>query len=151
MSKRPSFAGIELVHVHLPVFGARAQRGVHFAEPRIIPTVDGDNMRAAALEFEGEPAVPGADIEGALAGQIGWNGELRDARLLRVEAVDALDQRSIRQFETMPPALFGEALMPVFYVGEGIGQPSPSRQPAPSRGWRSRDRSCRIPPPDRAP
>jgi hypothetical protein len=35
--------------------------------------------RSAALQFEAEPAVPGADVERALAAQIGRNGELRHA------------------------------------------------------------------------
>ena len=115
MSNRPSLAGLEIVDVHLPVFGARPQRGVHFAEARIIPTVDGHHFGAAALHFEGEPTVPRADIEDALAGEIGRNREARDAGFLRVQAVDARDERSrpaVRNCATSRSARGGDASLP---------------------------------------
>src|SRR4051794_20457883 len=63
-----------------------------------------------ALGFVAEPAVPGADIEHAPAGETGGNGKAGVAVTQRVDAIVALDARTVGQFEAVIPALFGEFL-----------------------------------------
>ncbi len=53
--------------------------------------IDGHDVRSAAFQFEGEPAIPGAYIERALAAQIGREGELGDAVAQCFETLEARD------------------------------------------------------------
>ena len=111
----------QLVHIQLAIIDARAEAGVDFAKQRIIPVIDRYHIGAAAFHFKGEPAVPGADVQYALAAQIGGDGKLRDAEFERAEIERALDGGSIGQLEAMPEAFFGAQITPETHDIEGIG------------------------------
>ena len=71
--------------------------------------IDGHDVRAATLQFEREPAVPSANVEGALAVQIGRDRKLRRggcgglSRLWKPGIT-----LSIGQFHAVVPAETGE-------------------------------------------
>ncbi|MEI9973045.1 MAG: hypothetical protein WDO73_13890 [Ignavibacteriota bacterium] len=108
----------EVVHVELAIVDARIVDGVHLPEAGIVPAIDGHNLGAAALEFEAKPAVPGADVEYAFALEVGGDGELGEAILQAGEVADTLDDRSVGQFEAVPPAFLGALGIPVADVFE---------------------------------
>src|SRR5882724_4035821 len=58
------------------------------------------DIRAAALRFEAEPSVPRADIEHALSGEVGGDGEALPALALPLQRHHAIDA-----FEAVIPAL----------------------------------------------
>ena len=67
--------------------------------------VDSDDVGAAALGFEAEPAVPRAGVEETLAGEVGGDGELAPTPLEGVEGNDAFEVGAVRQVEAVIPAL----------------------------------------------
>ena len=66
------------------------------------------HLGAAAFGFKAEPAIPGTDIEHALAAEDGRNREPRPTRLLPLQAHAAFDDAAVRQLEAVVPALSGE-------------------------------------------
>jgi hypothetical protein len=71
--------------------------------------VHGDDLGAAALCFEGEPSIPGADIEQTGSGKIFGKGKLRPSMLEVVEGQEALDNAR-RQFHAVIPASLGQLI-----------------------------------------
>ena len=100
----------QFVEVQNPVVDARPQLLLNFQEIGHFHAVDRRHRRAVALRLEAEPAIPCPDVQHALSRQIRGNRKARVPLAQRVELVVALDARSVRQLETVIPALLGELL-----------------------------------------
>src|SRR5450755_1933027 len=102
--------GREAANVVNAIFGMRLEQIARDAEALEGGRVDGGYLRAAPLQFEGKPAVPGSDIERALAAQVGGNGKLREAVAQNIEALKAGNHASIGQLHAVVPAQAGQFL-----------------------------------------
>src|ERR1035438_7385321 len=87
--------------VEVAVVGLGAELAVQVQIVRLLLAIHGCHSGAAALGFETEPAVPGADIEHALASEIGWDGKAGPAFALPFQAHVAVDQCPIGQLEAV--------------------------------------------------
>jgi len=115
--------GREAANVGNAVIGAGCEQVAGDAEALEGSGIHGGNLGTAAFEFESEPAIPCADIEGALAMQIGGDGELSEAMAENFEGLKAGDDAAIGQLHAVIPAEAGEffQFLPV-RVGGGRGE-----------------------------
>jgi hypothetical protein len=109
--------GREAANVVDAVFGLRSQQIARDAEALDGGGIDRQHARAAALQFESEPAVPRADVERALAAQIGGNGKLGEAVAQDIQALEAGNHTAIGQFHAVVPAEAGEFFETFFWFG----------------------------------
>src|SRR5580704_18293512 len=95
----------ELADIEREVFDARIQEVASFEKGVEGHAIDGDYVSAAPLAFETEPAVPGADIEDALAaqifGQAGQAGQAEEAETPAqvFDGLEAGENAAIGQFD----------------------------------------------------
>jgi hypothetical protein len=108
--------GREAANIVDAVLGLRSQQIARHTEPLEGRGIDRHHARSAALQFEGEPAVPGADVECALAAQSGRYRELCHAFAQGIQALKAGNHPSIGQFHAVIPAQAGE-FFELFLVG----------------------------------
>ena len=83
------------------VLDLRVEDRLGFKEMGPLGRIDGDDRRAAALHFEAEPAVPGADIEHSFAAQVEGDGELREPPALLLDALDSGDHGPVGQLNAV--------------------------------------------------
>src|ERR1017187_5606183 len=98
----------QLVEVENAIADPRDQLLLEFQEIGHLHAIDGRHGGAVALRLEAEPPVPCADVQHALAGQIRRNGKSRVPFAQPLDLAEALDPGSVRQFETVIPALLGK-------------------------------------------
>src|SRR5260370_30908638 len=87
---------------------------MHFEEVGDFDAIDRSHRRATPFGFEGEPAVPGPDIEHAGPRQVFWQTELSPAATENFQAVIAFNSFAGGQFEAVIPALFRDFFAEVF-------------------------------------
>src|SRR5947209_9211299 len=110
----------KLIYIHLAVCNTRTESRAHLAEARIVPVVDGQNLRAAALHLKREPAVPSADIEHAFTREILWDREFGDTVAQAFERANTFDKAPVGEFKAMPPPRALALFVPVPNVIEWI-------------------------------
>src|SRR5258708_18904595 len=90
---------------------------MHFEEVGDFDAIDRGYRRAAPFGLEGEPTVPGADIENTRPVQVFGQAKLSPAGIEDLQAVVALDAFARRQFEAVIPAFFRD-----FFAEVGTSQ-----------------------------
>ena len=89
----------------------RASRAVRGLEKGVeFDAIHGHDVGAAPFAFEAEPAVPGADIEHALAAQIFRETEKAQAPAEVFHGLQAGEHAAIGEFDRVVPEAFGDAL-----------------------------------------
>src|ERR1035441_2828671 len=76
-------------------------------------SIDRRYLGAVELRFEAEPPVPCPDVQHALPRQIRGNRKSRVSLPQPLDLVEALDPLTVRQLETVIPALLGKLLAEV--------------------------------------
>jgi hypothetical protein len=72
----------------------------------------------AFRQFETEEAIPGADIEDTLSGQVCGDRKLRQPFSQSLKTTNAFDHRPVRHFERVPPSEFAKLAVPILDVAE---------------------------------
>src|ERR1035438_3667534 len=103
----------QLVEIQNPVADPRCQLLLNFQEIGNFHAIDRRHLGAVKLRFEAEPAVPCPDVQHALPRQIRGNRKSLVPLPQPVNLVESLDPRSVRQLETVIPALLGKLLAEV--------------------------------------
>src|ERR1035438_8082549 len=103
----------QLVEVQNPVADARFQPLLQLQKIGDFHAIDRRHLGAVRLGLEAEPPIPGPDVQHALPRQVRGNGKPLVPLPQPVELVEALDVGSVRQFETVIPALLGKFLAEV--------------------------------------
>lgn len=93
---------------------------MYFTESRIVPVVNGQHLGAAPFHFEGEPPVPGPNVENSFSAQVIRDRKTRDPIFKSGECRYPLDMRPIGELEAVPPAFVGAFLMPFANVSERV-------------------------------
>ena len=104
ISNVPDVAGCQAADIVDDVFDFRIQQLASLRGTASVLRIDRHHLRSAALHFEAEPAVPGADVEHALAGQVGWNRMAVDPLAKLRHGLQARKNRPVRQFDRVVAA-----------------------------------------------
>src|ERR1017187_4224618 len=103
----------QLVEVQNPVPDPRCQLLMNLQEIGDFHAIDRRYLGAVELRFEAEPPVPCPDVQHALPRQIRGNRKSRVSLPQPLDLVEALDPLTVRQLETVIPALLGKLLAEV--------------------------------------
>src|SRR5579863_6554816 len=99
--KSPQPSRRELIHVERQVFNLRANQLFSLDERVQGYTVHGDNFGTPAFAFETEPAIPGTDIDHALAAQISRESKAIEAPAQMFEGLKAGKNAAVWQVDRM--------------------------------------------------
>ena len=100
--------GRQFLHIQDAQADLGADQAARHLELLQLEAVHGDDIRAPALQLEAAPAGPRANVEDAPAAQVLGDGESVEPLTQLLDAVEALDEAAVGEFDAMEPALPGQ-------------------------------------------